>query len=316
MELTSNLKKRFCKDFKLPITIFQEPYFTYFKELYEPLYAIEQKLAWLEKAIERAGGAEPFFAAGYKISENIKSRISNTEAYKNFNNIDMNKEYLLKEEVKQQNIYIPDNAGKNLISIDLEKANFNIFKLFNLHQELGVSSYKQLMEQETDLDYYLNSKMIRQVIFGDLNPSRQQKVQKYVINQICNKLKEAGCSLTSASSDEIIIQDEMTVEEINNVLKDIDDKFRFFRIEPFRIEKISSEREYYVKYTKTSDGEKIEFKNAPSHFFAQIYKKQFNLELHPNDMLFYTEGFLAEFKERLFEAELQNNKKNDKKLKK
>ena len=52
MELDNNLKKRFCKDFRLPINVYQEPYFSYFKELYEPVFQIDEKLTWLNKAIE------------------------------------------------------------------------------------------------------------------------------------------------------------------------------------------------------------------------------------------------------------------------
>ena len=309
MELDNNLKKRFCKDFKLPINVYQEPYFTYFKDLYEPVFKIDEKLVWLHKAIEEAGGVENFFSLGQKISTSIKEKIMTSNAYKKLNEVDMNKDYPLLEEVAQQNIYIKPNVGKKLISIDLEKANFNCLDLFDLKSELGVSSYQDLMRQETNLDYYLNSKMIRQVIFGDLNPKRQQRLQKYIINQLCTQLKKAGCILSSASSDEIIVQNNIEIEEIQAALSNVPEKFKFFRIEPFEFHEIVEGYDVYVKKTQTNVGEKLEFKGVQGHVFAQVYKKYFGLEINSYDMLFYHEGSLAEFKEPYFAEDLSKKPK-------
>lgn len=309
MELSNNLKKRFSKDFKLPINIFDEPYFSYFVELYDPVFHIHEKLNWLEKALSKTQNVDDFFNLGTSISKNIKQKIMATDAYQDFLNVDMNKVFPLVEQIKQQNIYILPNVGKELISIDLEKANFNCLNMFGLKQELGVKSYEQLMKNETDLEYYLNSKMIRQVIFGDLDPKRQQRVQKYIINQLCVELKKAGCELTSASSDEIIIKSEISVKDIQTILQDVDPKFKFFRVEKFKFDKINDEHDFFIKKTQTQSGEKLEFKNVPGHLFAQVYKQYLGQAVNSYDMLFYHEGFLAEFKEPLFKQELVNNTK-------
>ena len=313
MQLTNNIKKRFSKDFRLPINVFQEPYFEYFVELYDPVFQVREKLVWLENAIDHAGGYEAFFSEGERISRSMKERISQSVAYKNFNNADMNQAFPLVEQIKQQNIYIEPNMDKNLISIDLQKANFNCFNLFQLKEEINAQSYDEFMRQFTTENYFLNSKMIRQVIFGDLNPSRQQRLQKYIINQLCTKLKQAGCELSSASSDEIIVQNadnRWTPTDIKDILKDIPENMQFFRVEDFSFTKIDKEHDFFLKTTITPEGEeKIEFKNVPGHLFAQVYKKHFSLAPHDYDMLFYHEGFLAQFKDPLF-AEVRHDKKN------
>lgn len=309
MNLSNGIKQRFTKDFKLPINIFSEPYFTYQVELYDDIFKVKEKIKLLEEAIQVAGGEEEFFQYGSNVAKRMKEKIAATQAYQNFNKVDMNKEFPLIENIKQQNIYIYPNINKELISIDLEKANFNCLDLFNIKNELKVSSYDDLMKSITEVEYFTKSKMIRQVIFGDLNPSRQQRLQKYIINQLCIKLRENGYELSSASSDEIIISNASNVKHVQLLLEDVPEKFKFFRVEKFKFKNIDNDGKYFIKTTETQNGEKIEFKSVPGHLFAQVYKKHLGLEINDYDMLFYHDGFLAQFKEPLFSKELSKKPK-------
>lgn len=310
LTLTNSLIKRFCKDFNLPINVHDPKYFDYFIELYDPLFNTKQKFTWLKEAIDKTGGIDQFFLHGKKFSDDVKSLISNTQAYKNMSEIDLNKIYPLKQEVSQQDIYVPSNLGRTLISVDLEKANFNSMSLFGLKEELGIQNYQELLQKATDLDYYMNSKMIRQVIFGDLNPKRQQRMQKYVINQLCEKLKEAGYQLSSASTDEIIIDSGVTVEQVKKVLENVDEKFKFFKVESFTLEKVTEDSSFYVKHIE--NGAKIEFRSVPSYLFAQVYKQYYGKELCDNDLTFSHDGtgILAKFNEPYFSRELTHNNKD------
>lgn len=310
MELTNSLKKRFASDLKLPINIYSEPYFEYFMELYDKDFQTKEKLKSFQNLLDKFSNPEQFFQNSEKISSSIKDLIANTETYKKLNNFDMNKDFPLEEQVKQQNIYISPNIGKKLISVDLEKANFNVLKMIGLGQELGVESYNDLLAKFTDDDYYFISKKIRQVIFGDLNPARQQRIQKYVINTLCTTLKEKGCILSSASSDEIIIQNQdLSAKDVKEILKDIPAQYQFFRVEDFFFEKIDENYDFFVKTTLTDNGPKTEFKNVPSHVFAQVYKRYIGQETNDYDLLFYHEHFLAQFKEKLFSNDLNKKMK-------
>lgn len=310
MELTNSLKKRFASDLKLPINIYSEPYFEYFMELYNPDFNTKEKMKTFEKLLTKFSNQEEFFQNSERISSSIKDLIAKTETYKKLNAFDMNKDFPLEEQVKQQNIYIIPNVGKKLISVDLEKANFNVLKMIGLSEEISANSYNELLNKFTDDEYYFISKKIRQVIFGDLNPARQQRIQKFVINNLCKKLKENGCILSSASSDEIIIQNQdLTSKEIKEILKDVPEEFKFFRVEDFVFEKIDENHDFFVKTTLTEKGPKTEFKNVPGHVFAQVYKRYLNQESNEYDLLFYHEGFLAQFKEKLFNQELTKKMK-------
>lgn len=306
MEITNQLKKRICKDFKLPINVFSEPYFEYFTDLYDSHYKVREKIDWAESVLRSCKTQEDFFGMSESIATNIKNLIKSTDAYEKFNSADLSKSFSLTEQVKNQNIYIIPNVGKKMISVDLEKANFNCFSLFGLQDEIKLHTYNDLMKKFTQEDYFLNSKMIRQVIFGDLNPSRQQKVQKFIINNLSAELIKNGCKLTSSNSDEIIIDAQNTsVEKVKDILKNVDSKFKMFRVEEFSFERIHPEHDFFAKTTiKDSGEEKLEFKNVPGHLHAQIFKKHYNMPVVENDLLFYHEGFLAQFKENLFKGEL------------
>lgn len=303
MELTNSIKQRFVKDFKLPINLIQDPYFDYFIELYNPDFDTYKKLELLQSFLSTCKDQEDFFQKGTTVSTAVKEFIQNSKAYELMNNADLNS-FPQNKNLTQQNIYIVPNVDKELISIDLEKANFNSFKLFNFEEETGIKTYRELISKFTDQEYFQQSKMFRQVIFGDLNPARQQRIQKYVIGQLCQKLQENGCEISSASSDEIIVKNKSSIKEIEQILSTVPKELQFFRVEKFHFSRIGDDFDFFVKYTEQKDGSiKKEFKNSPGHLFPQIYKQHLKLELNQYDMLFYHDGYLAEFKEPVFKNE-------------
>lgn len=305
VELNSHIKKRFCKDFTLPIHFHDEPYFEYFVELYDPLLSVKEKQAWLQSVLDKCNEQDDFFQQAKNVSDGIKNLIKNSKAYIDFNSRDM-KEFPMLKNVSQQNIYIDPNVGKEMISIDLAKANFNSFRMFGLQQEIGCETYDDLVKKFTEEKYFRESKMIRQVIFGDLNPARQQTIQKYIIQQLCDTLLKNGCEISSASSDEIIIKNKTDILEVKDMLKDVDERFKFFRVEKFQFDRVHEDFDYFIKKTTKENGEeKVEFKNTPSFFFPQVYKQQYKMALNEYDMLFQHEGHLAEFKEPLFKNDLK-----------
>ena len=167
-----------------------------------------------------------------------------------------------------------------------------------------MQTYRELIDKFTDQEYFQQSKMFRQVVFGDLNPARQQRIQKYVIGQLCQKLLDNGCEISSASSDEIIVKNKSSTSEVEQILATAPKELQFFRVEKFHFSRIGDDFDFFVKYTEQKDGSvKKEFKNSPGHLFPQIYKQHLKLELNQYDMLFYHDGYLAEFKEPVFKNE-------------
>lgn len=308
----TNIRARFIKDFKLPITILKNPYYNYFIDLYEPLFNIKEKIDALNETLKKCETQEDFFHKTSKISTQVQSLILNSQSYKIFNECNVDKLFPLKKNVSQQNIYIEPNIDKEMISVDLNKANFNCFKLFNLQDEIKAQTYDELIQKFTNDKYFLMSKQLRQIIFGNLNPARQQRIQRHIIQTLCEKLLVEGCEITSASSDEIIIKNKTNIKEIEEILKDIPEKMNFFRIENFSFSKISEEHDFFIKRTTSKLGnQKLEIKNTPSYFFAQVFKEYFKLPLNEYDLTFYHEGQLAQYKEPIFQQK-KLTKKNKK----
>lgn len=304
MELNNALKKRFVDDTCLPIPIMSEPYFGYYIELYDNLLNSKYKLEVFESFIKKFNNQDEFFQSGERIVGGMRELIRNTETYKKLNSFDFNKEFILPKDMKQNNIYTRDNINRPLISIDLEKANFNVMKMIGLGEELNISNYNDLLNRFSQEEYYKVSKKIRQVIFGDLNPSRQQRLQKFVIGEIGKTLKDNGFSICSSSSDEIIVKGD-EIDKVNLVLMDINPDYKFFKVEDFHLELVHPDHDFFVKVLKKG----ITFKNTPLHLFSQVYKYYLKEQTNEYDLLFYHDKMLAQFKEPLFNQSNTLNRK-------
>jgi ribosomal protein S17E len=73
---------------------------------------------------------------------------------------------------------------------------------------LNCETYKDLVSKFTDVVPFIESKKIRQVIFGYLNPKRQQTIQKFMMNELFETLEKSGFEkkrFLAACSDEIIL---------------------------------------------------------------------------------------------------------------
>ena len=119
--LNNSIKQRFVKDYRLPINLFNEPYFDYFLNLYDPHYQSKDKFQLLLNTLAPLNNSEEFFGLSHSLTSQIKELISNSKSYKDFNNVDLNTNFKSKNIVASQNIYIEPNLNKELISIDLSK---------------------------------------------------------------------------------------------------------------------------------------------------------------------------------------------------
>ncbi|MEG1222930.1 MAG: hypothetical protein RSD69_04560, partial [Bacilli bacterium] len=97
--------------------------------------------------------------------------------------------------------------------------------------------------------------------------------------------------------------DSITMAFIADVLKDVPENKRFFRVEEFVFNKINPDSDYghFFKTSIDLNGNVKEvFKSVPNLFFPQIFKHKFNMPLDEKDMLFFHEGRLARFMEPIY----------------
>lgn len=318
-DLNSGLRYRLVKDFQLPISVLDDKNYPYFRDLYEDFFKIREKEQLMIEVVQGVYASpdkvtskdnlsvekemeHSYFQYASNVNTRLKEIISSSKAYEAMNNEQFKS--LTTDNVERKNIYIEDNVDKRLISVDLNKANFNVFGLYGLKEELGIQSYDDFVKLATPYDYFIKSRMTRQVVFGDLNPKRQQNIQKRIINEFSQLLTKNGLSLFSSSSDEIIIDpkgnNDITSALVADILKDVPAEKKFFRVEEFSFSKIHPAQDihYYFKTSVDTSGKvKEEFKNVPSLYFPQVFKHQFKMDLDPRDMLFIMEGKLAYFLE-------------------
>lgn len=309
MELSNRLKQRFLKDYSLPFQVVQEPIFSYQIAEIDSHYNTIQKLEMLKQSVIQLGNEEEIYQETARIKESLIEKIMSQPEYKELEQ-DRLENYSVKNNIPQQDIYSMNNDGKCFLSIDLKHANFNVFKMYSPSLVLNHLDYESLISSETDLDYFKQSKYLRQVIFGNLLPKKQQRLQKWIIDKIITVLvDELGIdtlNIQAASSDEIVIEidyelAETMLEKVKTAIQTNPNTMDYKEWLSFQIFKLKSidGRKFFVKESLNSS--KVEFKAIQSYFFMQVYKKYIGKPITEQDKVFYFDGMLASFKKSLFD---------------
>lgn len=316
MKYSKEVLKRFFKDFNIPIDIYEEPYCSYLVSLYDEYYGLSDKFKMLDKEIAKFKNENDFLEYQYQIRNEIIEKTKEQPIYYNDyleTNMDM---FKVANNYSEKDIYKETNVGKTFLSIDLKKANFQALKFFNRELVFGADTYEEYISKFTDSEYFKSSKKLRQIIFGNMNPKRQVKIEKYIMNKILillttNILHEE--SIVSFSNDEIVFDYNTSFDKtwnddcINawhvshaNLIKNICKSFLGIdvRVEIFKLEQIEN-KPYYVKEFIVGD-KKYELKCVPKIYFPQVFKKYNGLEVNEKDLMFWFEGQLCTFMKPLF----------------
>lgn len=302
MELTNRLKRRFIKDCGLPIAITDSPYFEYFIDLYDEAFNTKTKLATFKTIVDRFDEEGEVLDYLQSVTNSIIANIQEKDSYKNFLNTNMNK-FAIKSKYPSSSIFKECHTGKELISIDLSKANFQAMNFFDKNI-LESKTYKEFVQKYTNEEYIINSKYIRQVIFGNLNSKRLGTIEKYMIYQIVEKLEELDLTILLVTDDEIVLEGNIDiynkiVDMVSNM--DIQVAIELFVLktlrqpngQPFKSDK------FYVKDFITFTDEKnlmFEIKATDATFYPQFFKLLTNQEINENDLVFINDGFVASYK--------------------
>lgn len=319
-----SLRRRFVKDFNLPINLIDSPYFEYYMDRYDffPREDWDKLLNLIDT--EYNGNIDKWLENYAQIRDNIITSIETSDAFKEFNNADMKMWKTPTFNVGDLNIYNNTNTGRYFISIDLKKANFQALKHFNPDIVKNCDTYEDLMSYFGGDDYFKKSKYTRQVIFGKLNPKRTITYEKYLIGKIFTnpnnfifKHLYNKCNLVTVKSDEIVfeIDDHAVLREIDktilNVLKtEIKSNVGLdVSVEAFYLNRIVCEnhngttvdgyiRDFYLD-------NKMDLKSVSSIFHPQIYAFSKGLEITDNDLFFRAEDQTAKFCNPLKLIEIQ-----------
>lgn len=292
--------KRWVKDYDLPIKIFEEPYFSYLINLYDDVLCTKDKLNLLIDIISDFNNENEYLSHNNKLTDSIINTIQEQSAYKDFITMNMDKFKILSNYPKNS-IYKENNIGKTFLSIDLVKANYQSLKFIDKSLVLNSVNYDDLISKFTDYMYIKQSKYIRQVIFGHLNPKRLQKIQRYLIEQVIlyvlsheNMIED---SIVMASNDEVIFEiNDFLSDDFSNTFKEITNNIKNslnidVDIEIFTLNHLGMN--CYVKEFKNKEG--YQFAGVSQIYYPQVYKKYHNLPINDLDLTFKHDNQLVKF---------------------
>lgn len=308
------LAKRFVSDCNFPIPIINKEHFFYLLSLYEEEMGTLTEYIKLINIIKEQfnENEEEFIKYFLDTRESIIKYFHENEEYKNFNTIDLNMYKIPKMNVSRSNVYKEDNNGKYFLSIDIKKANFQCLKYFSPNLFKGKETYEEFIGIFTDNDYIKKSKYNRQVIFGQLNPSRHITLEKYLsykIYELCKSefsLDNSIGKLVSISNDELIYSvdnndiDTKTIGEIVfsklGILVNVENyKLNGYSFNAKREDKDSRKFEFYVK--EYNNGTESKLFCVPLPYYALVYKLYHNKELCNMDYHFNYENIDCMFNE-------------------
>lgn len=306
--MNRELIRSLIKDYSLPIAFYEEPYFSYFAKLLDPYYLIFDKINLLQKETQDLPMRD--FASQYhKISEAIITAIKATPAFNQFIQENFNLPLPPEGFAQTQKLYTTAHEECEIYSIDLIKANFNVLRAFNPAIVLNANTYEELFSKFSGSLYLQGSKKIRQVIFGNLNPKRQQTLQRYYLSWIKHYLLSQGLQeeqILLSSSDELVFQANQIPEgQLTQMIQFAFTKpqtlpmAQSYRLQKFTIKRLSPNLDFFVKEYANPAG-LIEFKNIPQSYLAQCIKKYQNQPITEMDRKFVTDGLVATFDQDIF----------------
>lgn len=303
--------QRFCKDYNLPINVFEDSIFHYYMDLYKdffPKSEYESAVNLIETKFD--GNVDLWLDYCAQVRDTAINTILESESYKKFISMDLS-EYKING-FKERSVYTEETDGKCFISIDLKKANFQALRWMDVIDDY---SYDHFIRRMGGDDYIAGSKYLRQVIFGKCNPSRQVTIEKHLMSlvedAIKNKMSNHGFKLYSFNSDELVYEenfDNLNILDIRKLVEDVKMMIEKYlnievSVEYFSVKKVpvvndtGNKVDAYVK-SNLITGE-IKYKKISTTFFPQIYKLIKGMEIEELDRVFFFENQLATFNKPL-----------------
>jgi hypothetical protein len=294
--IKKEFREIFVNDYKLPIQFLESPYFEYFLNLYNEEFEINKKVELFNNTISHFKSVEEFKNKWHVLKNQIIDDIKKTKEYQELNQSEFYRSPL---KIERGHPYNQKYINVPILSIDIIQANFNCLKNHNPNILLGANSFKELVKMYTDLDYYSDIKIFRQIVFEQLNAGRQQSLQREITDSLIIDLKKEipNIFIKMPANDEVCIPLNQNITELKDRVLNVLSKHKLkhiFRTEEFVLRHISNNF-----FFKDYGNGKIKLRMVPKIFYAQAYKKAKNKEIEDFDLLFVHEGKIAKFQETL-----------------
>lgn len=292
------LKKKFCKDCNIPISVFDNPYF------YQRLCTLESVYHGIEKfdlfcdELEAYDNEQEYFEHYNSVKEQIIGTLRENAAFQRF----LLDSFTTTMEFPERNVYIEDNNGEAFISIDMKKANFSALRHYDPSIFNGCESWEEYVSNFTDDQHIISSKYIRQVVLGACNPKKQMQYEKWLMGCLTRHIVKIHprAKVFSLGNDEIILQ---VGDNCGFSLNDLRETIRnepnrigdLVKVELFNLEKIHGTNGW-IKYNYDDT---ISFKCLDGDTIHQVVKHYFGEQITKDDLVFCHNGKLAMYMEAI-----------------
>lgn len=274
--------KGFCKLFDLGVPDYEHVDY-YIKQLskLDKWKDLNNLMKLYEDAEDKYGD---LFEYRIKKSNELIEFIKNTRAYNELNYDNLIPDYPVSKTFQYE-------ENKNYISVDIRKANWVVLKKYDpkFINELG-DSYNDLLDKFDIPEVFRDAKQFRQYIFGNVNPKKQSKAQRVIIEDFINKFKYLNLDVACIKNDEVIYTYN-NISEVSDILKLVDKSL--FKTKLFTIKRI---QEFRVNlYTdEAGDFTHKEMVGCNGHSFFMLLKKYILDEpLDVRDLYFRMDGNIA-----------------------
>lgn len=300
------LRQRFCKDCDIPVNIFDEPYFSDRLKLFDFLYNSVSKWDLFKSEFTKYDSAIDYFTDYSRIKDEAIEAVRKTEGFQLFSAYGINDFSIKNKGLPSSRIYKPENNGKVFLSIDMKKANFSALHEYRDDIFGGAHTWEKFISKFTDNKHIINSKYIRQVIMGNLNPKRQTAYEKVLMDKLLTDILHAKVIdkkyVAAFLADEIIfdVTDLKNRTEVTADIYKIASQMPYMKTEVFSLHKIYGYGvDGYIKnvFSMSNAGHSIKVKCVDRDMMAFIARYLLKEPVTDFDKMFYYNGLLAKFEQ-------------------
>ena len=274
--------KSFCKLFDLNVPSYVD--FEYYKNIYSRLDKwknMDELILLYEKAEEKI---EDIYKFRLDKTDEIIDFIKTTRAFNDLNDDTMLPDLPINKTFEY-------SEGVKYLSIDIKMANWEAIKKYDppFLNQLG-DTYSDLLNKFNIPEVFHHSKQLRQFIFGNLNPKRQIKAQRVIVEDLMNGLSKYNLKVECIKSDEVIYSFD-NVNDIVDIMNGLDNSI--FKCKAFTIRKIGDFRiNDYIDVNTSNVSSDLVGCNGLK-YFINLKKYIFKEDLDIRDLYFRMDGDLA-----------------------
>lgn len=192
--------------------------------------------------------------------------------------------------------------NKIYLSVDLKSANWHSLKSYDQQNELG-NSYDEFLKKFDLPKVFTHSKYLRQFIFGNANPKKQQIIQRNIMQKDVIRKFDSDFEIEGVKNDEVVFILK-NFSESDKIIKNIDSEI--FKIRIFKIERVEDFRIFNYYDSKGNFIRKEMIGCSGNQLYMKLKEYITGEKIDIRDLYFKNEGKLAIWMVEGLDIKVQN----------